>query len=61
MTEVARVGARRLLAEAVEAEVSAFIAARADQVDEAGRRHNPRQSSTPQIIASLSVRFPLKD
>ena len=33
LTEVVRVGARRLLAEAVEAEVSAFIAEHADLVD----------------------------
>ncbi len=38
LTEVLRAGARRLLAEAVEAEVSAFIAEHADLVDEAGCR-----------------------
>ena len=38
LTEVLRSGARRLSAEAVEAEVSAFIAEHADLVDEAGRR-----------------------
>jgi len=42
LTEVARVGAWRLLAEAVEADVSAFIVSRADLVDEAGRRRVAR-------------------
>lgn len=36
--EIVRDGARRMLAAALEAEVAAFIAAHADQVDEHGRR-----------------------
>ena len=38
LTQFLRSGARRLLAEAVEAEVEAFVAAHADLADEAGRR-----------------------
>ena len=33
-----REGARRMLAQALEAEVDAYLAAHADQVDERGRR-----------------------
>ncbi len=38
LTQVLRMGARHLLADAVEAEVEAFIAAHADLMDDAGRR-----------------------
>ncbi len=38
LTEVLRHGARALLAQAIEAEVAALLAAPADLVDEAGRR-----------------------
>ena len=38
LTEVLRTGARRLLAEAVEAEVEAFIGEHADLSDDNGRR-----------------------
>lgn len=38
LDEIVREGARRMLAEALEAEVAAVIEALADQVDEAGRR-----------------------
>ncbi len=38
MTEVLRAGARRLLAEAVEAEVEAFIVEHADVTDDGGCR-----------------------
>ncbi len=36
--EIVREGARRMLAAALEAEVAAYIAAHADQLDERGRR-----------------------
>ncbi len=36
--EIVRDGARRMLAAALEAEVAAYIAAHADQLDQAGRR-----------------------
>jgi len=36
--EIVRDGARRMLAAALEAEVAAYIAAQADQIDERGRR-----------------------
>ncbi len=38
LDEIVRDGARRMLAAALQAEVAAYIAAHADQVDEAGRR-----------------------
>ena len=58
-----RVGARRLLAEAVEAEVSAFIAEHADLVDEAGRRRVVRHGHLPERevqtgIGAIAVRRP---
>ncbi len=53
MTAVLRSGAQRLLAQAVEMEVTAFIAAHADLEDDAGRRrvvrhghHRKRQVQT---------------
>ncbi|HSR56389.1 MAG TPA: IS256 family transposase [Alphaproteobacteria bacterium] len=63
LTEVLRTGARRLLAEAVEAEVSAFIAAHADVVDEAGRRRVVRHGHLPERevqtgIGTVAVRRP---
>jgi hypothetical protein len=36
--EIVRDGARRMLAAALEAEVAAYIAAHADQLDDRGRR-----------------------
>ena len=38
LDEIVRDGARRMLAAALEAEVAAYGAAHADQLDEAGRR-----------------------
>lgn len=63
LTEVLRLGARRLLAGAVEAEVSAFIADHADVVDEAGRRRVVRHGYLPERevqtgIGGISVRRP---
>ncbi len=47
LTAVLQSGARRLLAHAVEAEVSAFVEAHADLVDEAGRRRVVRHGYLP--------------
>lgn len=63
LTEVLRVGARRLLAEAVEAEVSAFISEHTDLVDDAGRRRVVRHGYLPQRevqtgIGGIAVRRP---
>jgi len=63
LTEVLRLGARRLLAEAVEAEVSAFVADHADVVDEGGRRRVVRHGYLPERevqtgIGGISVRRP---
>ncbi len=63
LTEVLRIGARRLLADAVEAEVSAFIAEHADLVDEAGRRRVVRHGYLPERevqtgIGAIAVRRP---
>jgi predicted amidohydrolase len=53
LDEIVREGARRMLAEALQAEVDAYIAAFADQRDENGRRlvvrngsHQPREVLT---------------
>ncbi len=63
LTEVLRSGARRLLADAVEAEVSAFIGEHADLVDEAGRRRVVRHGYLPERevqtgIGAIAVRRP---
>ena len=63
LTQVLRSGARRLLAEAVEAEVEAFIAAHADLADDAGRRRVVRQNYPPERevqtgIGAVAVRRP---
>ena len=48
LTEVLRAGARRLLAEAVEAEVSAFVSEHSDLVDGAGHRRVVRHGYLPE-------------
>ena len=63
LTEVLRVGARRLLADAVEAEVSAFIAEHAELVDDSGRRRIVRHGYLPERevqtgIGGIAVRRP---
>ncbi len=63
LTEVLRSGARRLLVEAIEAEVSGFIAEHSDLVDEAGRRRVVRHGHLPERkiqtgIGAVSVRRP---
>jgi transposase-like protein len=63
LTEVLRVGARRLLADAVEAEVSAFIAEHIDLVDASGRRRIVRHGYLPERevqtgIGGIAVRRP---
>ena len=63
LTQVLRSGARRLLAEAVEAEVEAFVAEHADLLDEAGRRRLVRHGYLPERevqtgIGSVAVRRP---
>jgi len=47
LDELAREGARRMLAQALEAEVAAYLAAHADQVDERGRRLVVRNGHAP--------------
>jgi transposase-like protein len=63
LTAVLQTGARRLLAHAVEVEVSAFIDAHADLVDEAGRRRVVRHGYLPEReiqtgIGPVAVRQP---
>ena len=63
LTQVLRLGARRLLADAVEAEVEAFIAAHADLAVEAGRRRVVRHDYQPERevqtgIGAVAVRRP---
>ena len=67
LTEALRRGARRLLAEAVEAEVAAFIAEHADLVDDDGRRrvvghgHLPEREVQTGIGAVLVRRPRVRD
>src|SRR5512143_2163729 len=66
LDDIAREGARRMLAVALEAEVQAYLAAHGDERDEAGRRlvvrnghARPRQVST--VAGVLEVRAPRVD
>ena len=63
LTQVLRSGARRLLAEAVEAEVETFVAGHANLLDEAGRRRVVRHGYLPERdvqtgIGAVAVRRP---
>ncbi len=63
LTEILRVGARRLLAQAVEMEVTAFVEGHADLADEAGRRRIVRHGYLPEReiqtgIGPVAVRCP---
>ena len=63
LTEVLRVGARQLLAHAIETEVSAFIETHADLRDDHGRRRIVRHGHLPEReiqtgIGAVSVRCP---
>ncbi|MCP4330949.1 MAG: IS256 family transposase, partial [Alphaproteobacteria bacterium] len=63
LTSVLRAGARRLLAEAVEAEVEDFIAAHAEFVDDAGHRRVVRHGYMPERdvqtgVGAVAVRRP---
>ena len=63
LTQALRSGARRLLADAVEAEVEAFIAEHSDLSDEAGRRRVVRHGYQPERevqtgIGAVAVRRP---
>ncbi len=48
LTEILRLGARRLLGQAVEMEVKAFVEMHADLTDEAGRRRVVRHGYLPE-------------
>ena len=48
LTEVLRLGARRLPAQAVEMEVTSFVEGHADLTDEAGRRRVMRHGDLPE-------------
>ncbi len=63
LTEILRLGARRLLAQAVEMEVTIFVEGHADLTDEAGRRRIVRHGYLPEReiqtgIGPVSVRCP---
>lgn len=55
LTEILRRGARTLLAQAVEAEVAAYLQARSDLVDEAGRRLVVRNGHLPERTVLTGV------
>ena len=48
LMDLLRNGARELIAQAVEAELNAFLAAHADQTDSAGRRRLVRHGHLPE-------------
>ncbi len=63
LTEILRLGARRLLAQAVEMEVAAFVEAHSDLADEAGHRRIVRHGYLPEReiqtgIGPVAVRCP---
>ena len=63
LTEVLRAGARRLLADAVEAEVEAFVEGQTDLLDDDGRRRVVRHGHLPERsvqtgIGPVAVRRP---
>jgi hypothetical protein len=55
LTEVLRHGARRLLAQAIEAEVATFLASHAALVDEAGRRRLVRNGFLPERTIQTGI------
>jgi putative transposase len=55
LTEILRDGARRMLAEAVEAEVAAWIDARAHLKDQAGRRQVVRNGHLPERTIQTGI------
>ena len=63
LTDLLRQGARDLIAQAVEAELNAFLTAHADQTDAAGRRRLVRHGHLPERevqtgIGAVSVQVP---
>ncbi len=63
LTDVLRRGARELIAQAVEAELNAFLTAHADQADAAGRRRLVRHGHLPERevqtgIGAVPVKVP---
>ena len=63
LTDLLRRGAQQLIAQAVEAELSGFLAAHADQTDSAGRRRLVRQGHLPERevqtgIGAVPVKVP---
>ena len=55
LTDLLRTGAQRLLAQAIQAEVEGYLAARRDVRDEAGRQQVIRNGSLPQRILHTGV------
>src|SRR3954451_2156297 len=55
LTEILRDGARRMLAEAVEAEVAAWVGARAHLRDDAGRRQVVRNGHLPERTIQTGI------
>jgi putative transposase len=63
LTDLLRQGARELIAQAVEAELNAFLTAHADQTDAAGRRRLVRHGHLPERevqtgIGAVAVKVP---
>ena len=63
LTDLLRLGARQLIAQAVEAELTGFLAAHADQTDAADRRRLVRYDHLPEWdvqtgIGAVPVKVP---
>ena len=52
---VLREGARQMLTHAIEAEVAAFLAMHADEVDEGGRRRLVRHGHAPKRVIQTGI------
>ena len=55
LTQVLRDGARRLLAQAVEAEAATFLARHADQITEDGHRRVVRHGHQPERVIQTGI------
>ena len=61
LTDILRAGARRLLGQAIEAEVAGHIAAHADLTDAAGRRRIVRHGYLPERHTQTGTEHPDRD
>ena len=60
LTEIARSGARKMLAAALEDEVARYVAEHADERDEQGRRLVVRNGHSPERAVQTGTELPLE-